>query len=479
MSYKIRTKNKVLNKDINVDILVIGAGITGMMSAYYLDSDKSICVVDKNKLGKGVTLNTTAKINYFQQTIYTDIEKLTNKEMATNYFNLVRDGIDEFKKVINKEKIDCDFERVPSYVFASKDSDISKLDKEITFLRKNGIIVSERKLPLDIKSYKSYYVEDTYIFNPLKFLQGIYNVLEKRGVNVYEDSKIVKIEKHNNYYLCYGTNFRIRAKVVVLGCHYPFYLSGLLLPLKSYIEKSYIIVSKVKKDKGFTAISVSKPMYSVRYYKDKNSIYQISLSNSHNTAIKQNDVDNFRKVQDRFNIKDKDIVCKYSNMDIMTTDNMPYIGCIDNNLYIGVGYNTWGMTNGIMAGRIIADMILNKKNKYSEVFSPKRINGSNLIVGVMVVGSALKSFVGTKLNKNKSWYSKRVTFKNINGKSIGIYVDENNNKHIVYNKCPHMGCSLIFNEVELTWDCPCHSSRFDLNGKCIKGPSNYDITYKD
>lgn len=220
-------------------------------------------------------------------------------------------------------------------------------------------------------------------------------------------------------------------------------------------------------------------MYSVRYYKDKNSIYQISLSNSHNTAIKQNDVDNFRKVQDRFNIKDKDIVCKYSNMDIMTTDNMPYIGCIDKNLYIGTGYNTWGMTNGIMAGRIIADMVLNKKNKYSEVFSPKRINSSNLIVGIMIISSSLKSFVGTKLNKNKSWYSKRVTFKNINGKSVGIYIDKNNNKHIVYNKCPHMGCSLIFNEVELTWDCPCHSSRFDLNGKCIKGPSNYDITYKD
>ena len=478
MSYKIKTKNKVLDENIDTDILIIGAGITGMMTAYYLDNNKSICIVDKNKIGHGITLNTTAKINYFQGTIYSNIEKSTNKDMATNYLNLQKDAIECYKEVIKKEKIDCDFKKVPSYVFASKDSDINKLDNEISFLKEKGIIVKEGKLPININNYKSYYVEDTYIFNPLKFLQGIYNILDKRKVNIYEDSKIIRIEKEDNYYICYGTNFKIKANKIVLACHYPFYLSSPLLPLRSYIEKSYIIVSKVNKDKNFTAISIGNPMYSVRYYQDNDNIYQISLGSSHNTSVKQNDIANFNNVQKNFNIKTKDIVCKYSNMDIMTTDIMPYIGSVDNNLYLGSCYNTWGMTNGIMAGKIIADIILNQKNKYSEIFSPKRINKSNLIKGGIIIGSALKSFVGTKLNKNKSWYSKKIIFKNINGKNVGIYIDENNKKHIVYNKCPHLGCSLIFNEVELTWDCPCHSSRFNIDGECIEGPSNYDIAYK-
>ena len=70
-----------------------------------------------------------------------------------------------------------------------------------------------------------------------------------------------------------------------------------------------------------------------------------------------------------------------------------------------------------------------------------------------------------------------ISFKYENGKSIAIY-KEKNKIHKVYNKCPHLGCSLIFNEEEKTWDCPCHSSRFDIDGNCIKGPSNYDISYK-
>ena len=90
-----------------------------------------------------------------------------------------------------------------------------------------------------------------------------------------------------------------------------------------------------------------------------------------------------------------------------------------------------------------------------------------------------KTFIGTKINKNKSWYSNKVSFVNVDGKSLGVYIDESGNEHIVYNKCPHLGCSLIFNEVEKTWDCPCHSSRFDIDGRCIKGPSNYDISYKE
>ena len=88
-------------------------------------------------------------------------------------------------------------------------------------------------------------------------------------------------------------------------------------------------------------------------------------------------------------------------------------------------------------------------------------------------------FHKTKINKQKSWYSNNVKFEKRNGKNVAIYIDENKKEHIVYNLCPHLKCSLMFNEVEKTWDCPCHGSRFDIDGKCIEGPSNYDITYKE
>ena len=262
-----------------------------------------------------------------------------------------------------------------------------------------------------------------------------------------------------------------------MATSYPYFIKPLFLPFRSSIEKSYIIVSKVKKDLGFTCISSTNPTYSCRFYSDKNNIYQISLSESHNTSVSQNDKYHFNRVKEIFNLNENDIVMKYSNTDIMSTDNIPYIGKIDENIYIATAYNTWGMTNSVIGAKIITDIINNNSNEYVDLFNPKRINKSNIIKFPLILFYSIKSLLGAKINKNKVWY-KNVKFKNENGKCLAIYKDNNGFNHIIHNKCPHMGCSLIFNEQEKTWDCPCHSSRFDIDGKCIKGPSNYDITYK-
>lgn len=475
---EIQTKKRKLHKDIDVDILIIGAGMTGMMTAYYLRDEKNVCVVDAGIIGHGVTLNTTAKINYFQERIYTKIKKSVNQKTAIQYLNSQKYAIDHLKKMMEQEKIDCDFKKVPSFVFANTKKEIQPLIKEIEFLRKNKVDVKEMKLPSKITSYKSYAVEDTYIFNPIKYLQQIYHILCQKHVPIYENTKILKIEKQDHRYICLGTHYKIRAKKVILACHYPFFLLPFLLPMKSYIEKSYIIVSKVKKDGGFTCISSSNPTYSCRFYKDDDNIYQISLAESHNTSIKQDDVYHFNRVKEIFELKESDIVMSYSNTDIITVDHMPYIGKLKENIYIGVGYNTWGMTNSILAAKIISDALLHRDNEYQEILNPNRMNLSNIIKLPLILFSQTKSFIGPKIIKNKSWYSSNLTFIKKEGKNLAIYKDQAGIAHTVYNKCPHLGCSLIFNERELTWDCPCHSSRFDIDGKCIKGPSNYDISYK-
>ena len=129
---------------------------------------------------------------------------------------------------------------------------------------------------------------------------------------------------------------------------------------------------------------------------------------------------------------------------------MPFIGLIDNNLYLATGYNTWGLTNGTLAGKIISDLVLNKENKYTEIFNPKRpLNLSILINTITNIGYNLKAYLKPKSHSFD---------------------------YQVKNKCPHMKCGLTFNKSENTWDCPCHGSRFDINGKCIQGPSTNNIT---
>ena len=134
------------------------------------------------------------------------------------------------------------------------------------------------------------------------------------------------------------------------------------------------------------------------------------------------------------------------------------------------------MTHGVLSGKILSDIILNRDNEYIKLFNPKRKitikRTMNFFVDTFNTG---KIFISTKINKNKSFYNKNVRFENIDGKSYGIYIDEKQNKHVVRNLCPHMKCSLVFNYMDKTWDCPCHGSRYDIDGNVIKGPSSFDI----
>jgi len=464
-------EKNVLTNDIEVEILIIGAGMTGLNTAYFLQ-DEDICVVDARTIGSGVTKKTTAKITYLQENIYSKIKTLRGLDASLNYLSSQIDAVKEYKKIIESENIDCDFVSTPSFIFASSKKQIKTLDKEYNFLKNEGINIYEANLPINKKVYKSYKVDDTYTFNPLKYLKGIYKILKTKNIKIYENTNIIKVKKEKDKYICFTEeNNVIKCNKIIFASGYPYFIKPMYLPLKTCIEKSYILISKVNNYKNFSCINVGKPVYSCRYYKRGEDIYQISLGYSHNISIKQNDKKCFKKVQKEFDLKDKDIIMKYSNTDIMTPDNIPYIGEIKENMFIGCGYNTWGMTNSLLSGKILSDLIKRKSNKYKELFNPKRFNLANIVKLPLTLLSNGYSYITSKLIKNKYWYNKNIKCKN----NIGIVIDEEGIEHKIINKCPHMGCGLIYNEEENTWDCPCHSSKFDIDGKCLKGPSKKDL----
>lgn len=465
---------KTLNENKKVDVLIIGGGLSGLLTAYYLkDKNLNISILEARTIGSGVTKNTTAKITYLQERIYSRISSFLGQETSKVYLNSQLKAIKEYKKIIEKENIDCDFIKTPSYVFSNTKKEIKKLNKEINFLKKEGIKIEESPLPINTKYYSSFKVEDTYTFNPLKFLNGIYDIIKDK-INIYENTTVYDVKKKNNKYICNCGTYSIETKKVVFASHYPYFLFPLMLPLKSYIEKSYIIITKENEYRNFSCISSNKPIISTRFYKDNNNIFKISLGSSHNTMLKQNDEENFKNVQREFNIKDENILMKYSNTDIITSDYIPYIGEIKENMYIACGYNTWGMTNSLLSGLILSDLIKSGVSEYKDLFNPKRFNLSNIINLPFYLINQIVSYSSSKLFKNKPWYKDVKTIKEI-GDDISVYTDEFGIEHKVKNKCPHMGCGLIFNEVEKCWDCPCHSSRFDIDGNLIKGPSNKNI----
>ena len=469
--------NENLNKDIDVDVLIIGGGITGLSVSYHLlDSNLKVCLVEKNIIGHGVTARTTGKLTYLQEQIYSKLNNTFGFDKTKLYLDSQIEAIKIVTNIIKKNNINCDFQIVDSYLFTNNNKDIRKIKKEKDLLEKLKIKVEEcTELP-DLKKIKyGIKVSDTAVFHPLKYLNSLKKLCNNK-IDIYENTKIISIDKKDNLYICKTKTNTIKAKKIVLAMHYPYFLFPFMMPLKTHLEKSYICAYETDYDLKFSAITPSKPTLSLRYL-NNDKIYKIVLNNSHNIAFKNNDKQLFNNLLNNTKIKPKYI---WSNKDIITNDNLPYIGLIKENMFLATGYNTWGMTNASIAGKIISDMILNNQNIYIDLFNPKRnLNISKLVNFPINLYSNIKSFLESKLVKNKSWYSRRVIFKKVNGKSIAIYIDENNKKHIVYNKCPHLKCSLIFNEKEKTWDCPCHGSRFDIDGNVLEGPSNYDIKYKE
>ena len=467
-----------LNRNIEVDVLIIGGGITGISTAYHLiDSGLKVCLVEKNLIGSGVTSRTTGKLTYLQEDICSRINTYHGTDKAKLYIESQREAINIVKNIIDKEKIDCNLEKTRSYVFSNIKE--KKLNNEINLLEKIGISVKTAKCLPSLEKEHSFYVDDTYVFHPIKYIHSLSDICFRRGISIYEDTKIISIDEENDKYKCLTEDNYIKTKYIVYAMHYPYFLSPFWMIFKSYLEKSYIEAYKVEKNYKYSAITINKPTISIRYYSDDDTNYKFYLSNSHNLAIKNNVESNF---QDLLEKKSTNPDYIWSNKDIMTIDSLPFIGKINGkkNMLIGTGYNTWGMTNGSLAGKILSDIILHKDNKYIDLFSPLRKLNVNAVGNIpLILGSSAYSFMKTKISKNKRWYSSNVKFETRNGKSVGIYVDENKKEHIVYNICPHMKCSLIFNEVEKTWDCPCHGSRFDLDGKCIEGPSNYNVTYEE
>lgn len=463
-----------LQENREVDTLIIGGGMSGLHSLYFMDPNSDVILVEANEIGQGVSANSTAKINYLQESTLGYFVGNHNYKQASLYLKSQLEGIALLKKIIASNKIKCHFESVTSYLVTNKEQYVPKIFKIKEFLEQENISVKV-DIPEDTDFIYGIGVDNTYVFHPMEYMYQLASCLDKK--KIFEHTRILKIEKKNDQYFCYtDQGFKIVARRVVVACHYPFFLFPYILPLKTSVEKSYIWTSAVSKNLKYTYITLEKDGSSSRFYENGKNIYQIYLGNNHDTFVQQNDLKNFQNVREQFDLNNP-FLC-WSNVDILTFDHLPIIGKVKDNFYLMTGYQSWGMIQSVLGGRIIGDLLSNHSSDYEFLFSPKRKFFLRLLFlpyYLIVNGySFLKSHWYLK-----KWYSNRLTFFNSRGKLIAKYQDKNGEFHYVSPICPHMKCGLIFNEQEETWDCPCHSSRFDMDGNVLKGPSTYSISCKE
>ena len=464
-------KREALNKDIKTNVLVIGAGIAGILTAYMLkQKGRDVVLIDAAEIASGNTKNTTAKITSQHDLIYSKLISEFGEEKARQYAKANELAIKKYKEIIEDKRIECDFEEKPAYVYSLNEVDVLK--EEVEAAKNLGIdaeFVQEANLPFKINGAVKF--NNQAQFNPLKFLKGISNELV-----IYENTRALEIKE--NLVVTSGGN--ITANNIVVATHYPIMNAPGYYFMKMHQERSYVLALENTSEIDGMYIDLNKEGYSFRTYNNLLLLGGISHRTGENEE--GGSYDELRKVAKKLYPKAKE---KYywSAQDCMTIDGIPYIGRYSSetpNIYVATGFNKWGMTSSMVSAMIISDMILEKENDFSEIFSPRRFDLSlsiNNIANDLI--ETAKNFIAQKvyipsseIEHIKNGHGGIIEY---NGEKVGVYKNKEGKEFFVSTKCTHLGCQLSWNSDELTWDCPCHGSRFDYKGRLIGSPATKDL----
>ena len=414
-----------LKGNVRTDVLIIGGGVAGILTAYFLKQSGINCMlVEKNRICHGTTAGTTAKITVQHGLIYHKLLKSGGIEKAQKYLRANQLAADKFAELC--KDTDCNYEIKDSYVFPT--DNIQKIYDELSALDRIGHhAVFCENIPLPLQVCGAVKFTDQAQFHPLKFLYGI-----SKKLPIYEHTSVREM-RGNTAVTEHG---EIRAEQVIVTTHFPFINKHGSYFLKLYQHRSYMLALENAQDVGGMYVSDSKTGLTFRNY----GKYLILGGGDHRTGKQGSGWSEMRRFVKQHYPNAKEY-CHWAAQDCMSLDDIPYIGeysARTSKLYTASGFNKWGMTGSMLSAMLLCDMVQDKQNELADIFSPSR------------------SILKPQLFINR--FEAVTNLLSISGK-----------------RCPHMGCALKWNSAEHSWDCPCHGSRFDESGKCLNNPANGDM----
>ena len=415
-----------LESDTETDVLIIGGGIAGILTAYFLQqNDVPYVLVEKDRICGGTTGNTTAKITFQHGLCYHKMLQSSGLERADMYLQANRMAFGKYAALCRE--IDCGYEIKNNYVYATDDR--QKLEDEISALSKIGYnAVFAKDLPLPVNTVGAVCFEDQARFHPLRFLYAI-----AKGLNIYEHTFVREMEGTT----AVTDRARISAGKVIATTHFPMINKHGSYFLKLYQHRSYVMALENAQNVDGMYVDESRTGFSFRNYGDLLLLggggHRTGKSGGNWDELRQFAREQYPRATERY---------FWAAQDCMSLDHIPYIGRYSKNtadLYTASGFNKWGMTGAMLSAVLLSDRICGRHNGFEEAFDPSR----SIIRPQLFVN-------GFESIKNLLTPTKK--------------------------RCPHLGCALKWNPDEHSWDCACHGSRFDESGKVLDNPANGDLT---
>ncbi|GAB4549476.1 MAG: FAD-dependent oxidoreductase [Pleurocapsa sp.] len=478
-------------ENVTVDVAIIGAGIAGITAAYLLkQAGKTVALVEAQQIAASASGHTTAKVTSLHQLIYANLIDRLGEDKARLYGESNQAGVEFIATTVEKEGIDCDFQRQDTYSFAEDKKNLDKIQKEYDAAVKLGLpaeFVTETTLPFEIAGAIKF--TNQAQFHVRKYLLHLANTIPGDGSYIFENSRVQTVDEGTPCRV-YANDTTLQATDVLLTTHLPIMDQGLYFA-KAYPQRSYIIGAKISEEKAPQGmyIGVGDNYHSIRTTPTEDGGLLLLIGGGgHKVGEKSETEESYQELEQyaRSHFGIEQIDYRWSSQDYKSFDRLPYIGKLtpaNNHIYVATGFSLWGMSKGAMAGMMLADLLQGKTNPWADLYdslratpfvTPESIK-NNLDVGMHWVGDRLKGITDWSVDDVKPGEGKIITLK---GEKVGVYKDETGKVTAVNATCPHLACIVNWNSAEKTWDCPCHGGRFTCKGKVIQSPPVKDLEAK-
>ena len=453
-------KREALPGEMRVPVVVIGAGLAGILTAYYLkQAGIRAVVLEADRIGSGQTGNTTAKITSQHNLLYDRLIRTFGHEMAGQYARANESAIGEYERLIREKEIDCDFLGCPACLYSRTEEAL--LRREAEAAESLGIKASfgtDSELPFSVAGVVRF--ENQARFHPLKFLAAM-----AEEVEVYEQTKVLKTEGMR----VETARGCVEAEYIVFAAHFPFHNVPGYYFARMYQERSYVEALAGAETLEGMYLGINREGLSFRSQGD----LLLLGGGSHRTGVnrggRKDPGDGAGSAETwgegRYGMllnRAREFypecreAARWSAQDCMTLDGIPYIGRFSRkkpDWYVAAGFGKWGMTTAMVSARLLTALISGKECPEADIFSPERRFTARAAKELAVHGA----------------YTVKGLSKHLLPSGRGKVIPN----------CPHMGCRLEWNPDEESYDCPCHGSRFDREGHLLDGPAQTDCKRRE
>ena len=480
----------VLTENRDADVCVVGAGIAGMTTAYLLTQEgKSVIVLDDGCIGGGETARTTAHLSNALDDRYTEIEQLFGRQGARLAAESHTTAIDCIESIVRTENIACDFERLDGYLFVPPDESTGVLQRELLATHGAGLTEVEwiERAPLDcFDTGPCLRFPRQAQFHPLKYLAGLSGAIKRDGGMIFIGTHVDEIDGGRPARVTTETGSTVTADAVVVATNSP--INDLLVThLKQTSYRTYVIAARIPKGAVTKALywDTADPYHYVRLSEENHYDTLIVGGEDHRTGEENDGDERFACLEEwsreRFPMIQK-IDYRWSGQIVEPIDSMGFIGQIpldSPNMYLVTGDSGNGMTHGTIAGMLLTDLILCRKNRWTKFYDPSRFTCNSFSdfaqENFIVLAHYADWFGDADVSSRDEIQPGEGALIRCGPLKIAAYRDERGLLHERLAVCQHLGCIVAWNSSEKSWDCPCHGARYDRYGHVINGPSSHNL----